>query len=264
VSGTGVRFLRLARQINSSQRGITGLETAIVLIAFVVVSSVFAFAALSTGLFASDKSKETLRAGLSEARGSLEVSGSVVGSATLTTVSGEVVGSGDGSATGFSMDNNPIIPGTETVRVDGTAKTYGPDFVMNFDNGTTTFSTAPANGLSVTADYTYYKINNVKITLVNAAGGRPVDLTAGETVVTYLDKDTVASNITNFTLTPQANADSDNLLERNEMIEMSVDVSTYGLSDGGQFTIQIKPASGTVITVQRWVPANIGTVIDLG
>ena len=32
------------------QRGITGLETAIVLIAFVVVSSVFAFAALSTGL----------------------------------------------------------------------------------------------------------------------------------------------------------------------------------------------------------------------
>ena len=45
------------------QRGITGLETAIVLIAFVVVSSVFAFAALSTGLFTSDKSKETINAG---------------------------------------------------------------------------------------------------------------------------------------------------------------------------------------------------------
>ena len=40
------------------ERGITGLETAIVLIAFVVVSSVFAFAALSTGLFSSDKSKD--------------------------------------------------------------------------------------------------------------------------------------------------------------------------------------------------------------
>ena len=33
------------------------------LIAFVVVSSVFAFAALSTGLFTSDKSKETINAG---------------------------------------------------------------------------------------------------------------------------------------------------------------------------------------------------------
>ena len=46
--------VRIAR---SDQRGITGLETAIVLIAFVVVSSVFAFAPLSTGLFSSDKSK---------------------------------------------------------------------------------------------------------------------------------------------------------------------------------------------------------------
>ena len=53
------------------QRGITGLETAIVLIAFVVVSSVFAFAALSTGLFSSDKAKETITAGLAENRGTL-------------------------------------------------------------------------------------------------------------------------------------------------------------------------------------------------
>ena len=37
------------------QRGITDLETAIVLIAFVVVASVFAFAVLSTGLLASEK-----------------------------------------------------------------------------------------------------------------------------------------------------------------------------------------------------------------
>ena len=50
------------------QRGITGLETAIVLIAFVVVSSVFAFAALSTGLFSSDKAKETIQAGLADAQ----------------------------------------------------------------------------------------------------------------------------------------------------------------------------------------------------
>ena len=51
------------------ERGITGLETAIVLIAFVVVSSVFAFAALSTRLFSSDKAKEAIQAGLAEAKG---------------------------------------------------------------------------------------------------------------------------------------------------------------------------------------------------
>lgn len=59
-------------------RGITGLETAIVLIAFVVVSSVFAFAALSTGLFSSDRSKETINAGLTEASGTLEMRGAVI------------------------------------------------------------------------------------------------------------------------------------------------------------------------------------------
>jgi len=66
------------------QRGITGLETAIVLIAFVVVSSVFAFAALSTGLFTTDKAKETIKAGLAEARGTMEMKGSLIASADVT------------------------------------------------------------------------------------------------------------------------------------------------------------------------------------
>ena len=70
--------LKIGKQLKQDRRGITGLETAIVLIAFVVVSSVFAFAALSTGLFSDDKSKETIQAGLAEARGTLEVRGSVV------------------------------------------------------------------------------------------------------------------------------------------------------------------------------------------
>ena len=38
------------------EKGITGLETAIILIAFVVVAAVFAYTALSAGLFATQKS----------------------------------------------------------------------------------------------------------------------------------------------------------------------------------------------------------------
>ena len=72
-------------QLASDQRGITGLETAIVLIAFVLVSSVFAYAALSAGLFSSDKANETHTAGLAEARGSLELKGSVVAKVSGTT-----------------------------------------------------------------------------------------------------------------------------------------------------------------------------------
>ena len=61
-----------------SQKGITGLETAIILIAFVVVAAVFAFTVLSTGVFSAERSKDTIYAGLESARASLEPRGSVI------------------------------------------------------------------------------------------------------------------------------------------------------------------------------------------
>ena len=83
-------LLQRLRSLLPDQRGITGLETAIVLIAFVVVSSVFSFAALSTGLFSADKAKETIQSGLAETRGSMELKGSVVLTASTTGTSGVV------------------------------------------------------------------------------------------------------------------------------------------------------------------------------
>lgn len=61
----------------SGERGITGLETSIVLIAFVVVASVFAFTVLSAGVFSSEAAKQTIFAGLKETRSRLRQNGSV-------------------------------------------------------------------------------------------------------------------------------------------------------------------------------------------
>ena len=98
-------------KLASDQRGITGLETAIVLIAFVAVSSVFAFAALSTGLFSSDKAKETPTAGLAEAQGTLELKGSVVAKLSGTTGATSVVTSIEfqisNAAAGEAVDMTP-------------------------------------------------------------------------------------------------------------------------------------------------------------
>ncbi len=71
-------MFKTSRGQDNGQRGITGLETAIILIAFVVVASVFAFTVLSTGIFSSERSKETVFAGLDEVRSSLEPRGSVI------------------------------------------------------------------------------------------------------------------------------------------------------------------------------------------
>ena len=65
------------KRLGRDQRGITGLETAIILIAFVVVASVFAYTVLSAGVFSSEKGKEAIHAGLAQARGSMELVGGV-------------------------------------------------------------------------------------------------------------------------------------------------------------------------------------------
>jgi flagellin FlaB len=64
------------------QRGITGLETAIIMIAFVVVASVFSYTVLSAGIFSSEKSKSAIYAGLSSVQSTIEIVGPIVGKDT--------------------------------------------------------------------------------------------------------------------------------------------------------------------------------------
>ena len=79
--GLGNQY-RVSRGTWRDQRGITGLETAIVLIAFIVVAAVFAFAVLTTGLFSTEKAKETSEAALGEAQSTLAPKGSVIARST--------------------------------------------------------------------------------------------------------------------------------------------------------------------------------------
>lgn len=122
-------------QLASDQRGITGLETAIVLIAFVVVSSVFAFAALSAGLFSSDKANETHTAGLAEARGTLELKGSVVAKVSGTTGATGVVTSIEflisNAAAGEAID---MTPGNSIIKYSDKAQTVNMNSSAEFSS----------------------------------------------------------------------------------------------------------------------------------
>ena len=77
-------------KLHKGQKGITGLETAIILIAFVVVAAVFAYTVLSAGLFSTQKSQEAVYSGLQEARSTLELRGATIATANSTGSSGEV------------------------------------------------------------------------------------------------------------------------------------------------------------------------------
>jgi flagellin FlaB len=69
---------RLFKKIRNNQKGITGLETAIILIAFVIVASVFAYVVLSAGLFSSQKAKEAVSAGIQSTMATVEIRGNIV------------------------------------------------------------------------------------------------------------------------------------------------------------------------------------------
>jgi flagellin FlaB len=71
-------MLKPLLKLRKKQEGITGLETAIILIAFVIVASVFAFVVLSAGLFSSQKTKEAVTSGLGSTMSVLQLKGDVM------------------------------------------------------------------------------------------------------------------------------------------------------------------------------------------
>jgi len=62
----------------------TGLEAAIVLIAFVVVAAVFSYVVLGAGFFTTQKSQEVVHTGVQQASSTLEIVGNVYGTGAAT------------------------------------------------------------------------------------------------------------------------------------------------------------------------------------
>ena len=129
--------------LGRDQRGITGLETAIILIAFVVVASVFAYTVLSAGIFSSERGKEAIHAGLETARGSMELVGSVKATSVAATTLDDVDAPG-----GWTPSTNVTIATDTSDRKEGTA------------SGDITTATSFTTGLIAYKDITSLDISN--------------------------------------------------------------------------------------------------------
>ncbi len=68
----------MKRQFNDN--AFTGLEAAIVLIAFIVVAAVFSYVVLGAGFFTTQKSQEVVHTGVQQASSSMEIVGNVYAS----------------------------------------------------------------------------------------------------------------------------------------------------------------------------------------
>jgi len=72
------------RTLFKDDNAFTGLEAAIVLIAFIVVAAVFSYVVLGAGFFTTQKSQEVVYTGVQQASSSMEVIGNVYGIASST------------------------------------------------------------------------------------------------------------------------------------------------------------------------------------
>jgi archaeal flagellin FlaB len=194
--------------IGKNEKGRTGLETAIILIAFVTVAAVFSYAVLSAGIFASDRKKETLHAALNDAQSNLQLSRSVIAA----------------------------------------------------------------------GDYETSTVNNILFSVKNAAAGHSMDMTpcdgttnaTNKCVISLTTKNNYFSNV-KWTREAIGSADADNLLEIGEQFEITIDLNDLGygqalaenMTSNDYFNIQVKPSSGSTITVQRTLPPAIDAIMDL-
>jgi len=73
------------KSLKRNDEGFTGLEAAIVLIAFVVVAAVFSYVVLGAGFFTTQKAQETVYQGVAQASSNIQMQGQVYGMATYPT-----------------------------------------------------------------------------------------------------------------------------------------------------------------------------------
>jgi len=291
---------RILRKLHRGQRGMTGLETAIILIAFVTVASVLAYSVLSAGIFSAERGKATVYSGLESVQATMEVQGSVLGlsddgvKATLTTgvtgtdeivyeadttgVAGnsitiEYVDASANSELAVSVDGTDITVELEDTggTIDSTAAQVAAAINAHSTAGALVDATSTDSGLFVIlgptnlaggVDSTLTDVQfNVGLTI---QGGDKVDMSA--VVVNYFDKDMHDENLTWVGAISGGSDErgSPALLEEDEIFVVSVAIpGEAALGAYDNFTLQVIPPTGATITLQRTLPGGISQVMNL-
>ncbi|MBQ10298.1 MAG: hypothetical protein CMJ45_01970 [Planctomyces sp.] len=233
------------------QSGITGLETAIVLIAFVVVAAVFAFTVLTTGLFTSEKAKETTLAGVASVSSTLSVKGSV------TAIGGPVTGT-----------NNTCVPAAcqfvDHIRVN-LATTGGEEATFQAANIMLTYQDSSNVELmsffdpSGPGDPNYINPNNADADIrtcrsgVGVGGLPPI---GGGGPKSWCIK-----------WNPSSGTNPDEIVKPGEIVELYIFLSnlpaTARLGTNQKFRIEVILQGGGVIKLDRTTPAAIQGIMNL-
>jgi flagellin FlaB len=216
----------MLKKFLNHEKGITGLETAIILIAFVVVAAVFAYTALSAGLFSTQKSQEAVYAGLKEARSTLELRGPVIATANNTGADGNI------QQISFTVANV----------LGGEAVDFTPPAAAATNNGTALTGTNATNKVVINYIDQNQQVQNVYWT-VDKLGSN--------------DGDNLLETNEKFQITVGHSVET--TLGGNLIDALSIDP----LGINTTFNLEVVTPVGAVLAIERTTPAYIDTIMNL-
>ncbi|MCL0088493.1 hypothetical protein M1N87_01575 [Dehalococcoidia bacterium] len=237
-------FKKTINRVHRNERGITGLETAIILIAFVVVASVFAYTVLTAGLFASERGREAVHAGLEGVRSTLEPRGAMIAYADRRDAEGNnIAPAAAGNATHTAVAR---ISFTVSSSLGGEPIDVTPPYSATADNIT-------ATGWGNVVRIAYIDAN---VFIPDAAW--TVEFIGEHTPDDYLLEDDEKAIITvwlvDFTggIYHLGTADDPFIANADHLIGAD-----------HTFTLEVKPPVGAVLSMERTTPARLDVVMNL-
>jgi flagellin FlaB len=229
------KWIKTLMRFARNKKAISGLETAIVLIAFVIVASAFAYAVLNMGFLATQKSQQVVLGGLAAASSALVVDGPVYGYSTDPGTNGNI------TSVIFWLKT---ASGASTVDLNVNKTTIG----FQNDRGVwpNVYNTNVAPGTAGT-----------KATLISI-GGKSYNAYSNATYI-YWEVGSgmllIAGQKVRVTITLT------NLLIGSETLGTA---ASGVVNKNEEFKITVKPPVGSVLEIDRVAPAAVTTVNDLG
>jgi flagellin FlaB len=227
-----------------SHRGVIGVESAIVMIAFVIVAAALAFVVLNMGFSTTQKAKTTIASSLGEASSALEIAGKVTASGNTTSAILEVVGIPIKVASGGESVN--LAPGTAAVKYLSNTVTYD-----NIYAGTLT---ADADG----DDDVSGEWASLELATDDAADG---DLYINEDP---FDATGIPTSTKAFIYWTQ-NSNNNDILDQGEHAVLAI---AYKVGDRpsalDKIRAEVLVPTGSALTIERQVPLVSNQVVNLG